>query len=129
DLATDHIFVRDNFELSVIDFGMSSFLHRLSHEKYRSAHNEELRNFGLVMCYLLIENPMLSFGSPELCMNVWGEAMSRLRAMVVSPELVEIIERSVAADLACRPITTNGKPPYSEVADIFTALEQVSSLL
>jgi tRNA A-37 threonylcarbamoyl transferase component Bud32 len=37
DLATEHIFVRGNFELSVIDFGMSSFLHQLSPEKYQAA--------------------------------------------------------------------------------------------
>src|SRR6185369_739581 len=46
DVATDHIFVRENFELSIIDFGMSSFLHQLSPEKYQTAHSRELRNFG-----------------------------------------------------------------------------------
>jgi len=129
DLATDHIFVRPNFELSVIDFGMSSFLHQLSPEKYQAAHRNELRNFGLIMCYLLIEEPKPSFGSPEMCLNAWDEAMARLRALTVTPELIRIIERTVAIDPACSLITRNDKPPYSKVDDILAALEQVSSFL
>ena len=129
DLATDHIFVRENFELSVIDFGMSSFLHQLSPEKYQVAHSRELRNFGLIMCYLLIKEPRPSFGSPEMCLKDWDEAMARLRALTVPPELVRIIERTVAIDPACSLITRNDKPPYAEVEDILAALEQVSSVL
>lgn len=129
DLATDHIFVRENFELSVIDFGMSSFLHQLSPEKYQAAHSNELRNFGLIMCYLLIEVPRQIFGSPELCLNAWDEAMARLRALTVPPELIRIIERTVAIDPACSLITRNDKPPYSKVEEILAALEQVSSVL
>ena len=129
DLATDHIFVRENFELSVIDFGMSSFLDQLSPEKYRAAHSRELRNFGLIMCYLLIEGPRPSFGSPETCLNAWDEAMTRLRALTVPPELIRIIERTVSIDPACSLITRNDEPPYSEVEEIFAALEQVSSVL
>jgi len=129
DLATDHIFVRGNFELSVIDFGMSSFLHQLSAEKYEAAHRNELRNFGLIMCYLLIEEPRLSFGSPEMCLNAWDEAIARLRTLTVTPELIRIIERTVAIDPACSLITRNDKPPYSKVDDILAALEQVSSFL
>lgn len=129
DLATDHIFLRGNFELSVIDFGMSSFLHQLSPEKYQAAHSKELRNFGLIMCYLLIEKPRPSFGSPEMCLNAWDEAMARLRALTVPSELIRIIERTVAVDPACSLITRNDKPPYSKVEEIFAALEQVSSVL
>ena len=129
DLATDHIFVRANFELSIIDFGMSSFLHELSPEKYQAAHSRELRNFGLIMCYLLIEEPTPLFGSPEMCLHVWDEAMARLRASTVPPELVEIIERTVAVDPACSLITRNDKPPYSKVEEILAALEQVSSVV
>ena len=129
DLATDHIFVRENFELSVIDFGMSSFLHQLSPEKYQAAHNMELRNFGLIMCYLLIEEPRPSFGSPEIWLNTWDKAMARLRESVVPPELVRIVERTVAADPACSLITQNDEPPYSSVEEILAALEQVSSVL
>jgi hypothetical protein len=129
DLATDHIFVRGNFELSVIDFGMSSFLHELSPEKYQAAHSKELRNFGLIMCYLLIEEPRPSFGSPEMCLNAWDEAMTRLRALTVPPELIRIIERTVAVDPACSLITRNDKPPYSKVEEILAALEQVCSVL
>jgi len=129
DLATDHIFVRGNFELSVIDFGMSSFLHQLSAEKYEAAHRNELRNFGLIMCYLLIEEPRLSFGSPEMCLNAWDEAIARLRTLTVTPELIRIIERTVAIDPACSLITRNDKPPYSKVDEILAALEQVSSVL
>jgi len=129
DLATDHIFVRENFELSVIDFGMSSFLHQLSPEKYQTAHGNELRNFGLIMCYLLIAEPRPSFGSPEMCLNAWDEAMTRLRALTVPPELIRIIERTVAVDPACSLITRNDKPPYSKVEEILAALEQVSSVL
>jgi len=129
DLATDHIFVRGNFELSVIDFGMSSFLHQLSPEKYQAAHSKELRNFGLIMCYLLIEEPRPSFGSPELCLNAWDEAMAQLRTLTVPSELIRIIERSVAIDPACSLITRNDKPPYSKVEEILAALEQVSSVL
>ena len=127
DLATDHIFVRGNFELSVIDFGMSSFLHELSPEKYQAAHSRELRNFGLIMCYLLIAEPRPKFGSPEVCLNAWDEAMAQLRALPVPPALVRIIERTVAVDPACSLITCNDKPPYSEVEEILAALEQVSS--
>ena len=129
DLATDHIFVRGNFELSVIDFGMSSFLHQLSPEKYQAAHSKELRNFGLIMCYLLIEEPRPSFGSPELCLNAWDEAMAQLRTLTVPSELIRIIERTVAIDPACSLITRNDKPPYSKVEEILAALEQVSSVL
>ena len=129
DLATDHIFVRENFELSVIDFGMSSFLHQLSPEKYQAAHSNELRNFGLIMCYLLIEEPTQTFGSPELCLNAWDEAMARLRASTVPPELVRLIERIVAVDPACSLITRTDKPPYSTVEEILAALEHVSSVL
>lgn len=129
DIATDHIFVRGNFELSVIDFGMSSFLHQLSPEKYQAAHSKELRNFGLIMCYLLIEEPRPSFGSPEMCLNDWDEAMARLRVLTVPPELIRIIERTVAVDPACSLITRNDKPPYSTVEEIFAALEQVSNIL
>jgi len=129
DLATDHIFVRGNFELSVIDFGMSSFLHQLSAEKYQAAHRNELRNFGLIMCYLLIEEPRLSFGSPEMCLNAWDEAIARLRTLTVTPELIRIIERTVAIDPACSLITRNDKSPYSKVDEILAALEQVSSVL
>lgn len=129
DLATDHILVRENFELSVIDFGMSSFLHQLSPEKYQTAHNMELRNFGLIMCYLLIEKPRLSFGSPKKCLNDWNKAMARLRESMVPPELVRIVERTVAADPACSLITQNDEPPYSSVEEILAALEQVSSVL
>jgi serine/threonine protein kinase len=129
DLATDHIFVRKNFELSVIDFGMSSFLHQLSPEKYQAAHSNELRNFGLIMCYLLIAEPRPIFGSPELCLNAWDEAMARLRVLTVPPELIRIIERTVATDPACSLITRNDKPPYSKVEEILAALEQVSSVL
>lgn len=129
DVATDHIFVRDNFELSVIDFGMSSFLHQLSPEKYQAAHSKELRNFGLIMCYLLIEEPRPSFGSPEMCLNAWDEAMARLRTSRVPPELVRIIERTVAVDPACSLITRNDKPPYSKVEEILAALEQVYNVL
>lgn len=129
DLATDHIFVRENFELSIIDFGMSSFLHQLSPEKYQSAHSRELRNFGLIMCYLLIKEPRPLFGAPEMCLNAWAKAMARLRGLTLPPELVRIIERTVAIDPACSLITRNDKPPYSEVEEIFAALEQVSSVL
>ena len=129
DLATDHIFVRKNFELSVIDFGMSSFLHQLSPEKYQAAHSSELRNFGLIMCYLLIEKPRPLFGSPELCLNAWDEAMTQLRILTVPPELIRIIERTVAIDPACSLITRNDKPPYSNVAEILAALEQVSDIV
>jgi len=129
DVATDHIFVREDFELSIIDFGMSSFLHQLSPERYQVAHSRELRNFGLIMCYLLIKEPRPSFGSPEMCLNDWDEAMTRLRALTLPPELVRIIERTVAIDPACSLITRNDKPPYSEVEEIFAALEQVSSVL
>ena len=115
--------------MSVIDFGMSSFLHQLSPEKYQVAHSKELRNFGLIMCYLLIEESRPSFGSPEMCLNAWDEAMARLRALTVPPELVRIIERTVAVDPACSLITRNDKPPYSKVEGIFAALEQVSSVL
>ncbi len=128
DLATDHIFVKENFELSVIDFGMSSFLHQLSPEKYQAAHSNELRNFGLIMCYLLTEEPRQVFGSPELCLNAWDEAMTRLRVLTVPPELIRIIERTVAVDPACSLITRNDKPPYSKVEEILAALEQVSSV-
>ena len=129
DLGTDHIFVRENFELSVIDFGMSSFLHQLSPEKYQGAHSNELRTFGLIMCYLLIEDPRQIFGSPKLCLNDWDQAMTRLRALTVPPELIRIIERTVAVDPACSLITRNDKPPYSKVEEILAALEQVSSVL
>jgi len=130
DLATDHIFVRENFELSIIDFGMSSFLNQLSPEKYQTAHSRELRNFGLIMCYLLIEEPRPSFGAPEMCLNDWDEAMAQLRAVSsVPPELIGIIERTVAVDPACSLITRNDKPPYSTVEEIFVALEQVSNVL
>ena len=129
DLATDHIFVRENFELSVIDFGMSSFLHQLSPEKCQAAHSRELRNFGLIMCYLLIEDPKPLFGGPEMCLNAWDEAMARLRKLTVPPELVRIIERTVAVDPACSLITRNDKPPYTKVEEILAALEQVSSVL
>jgi len=127
DLATDHIFVKRNFELSVIDFGMSSFLDQLSPEKYQTAHSNELRNFGLIMCYLLIEEPRPLFGSPETCMKVWDDAMTRLRVLTVPPELISIIERTIAIDPACSFITRNDKPPYSKVEEILAALEQVSS--
>ena len=129
DLATDHIFVRKNFDLSVIDFGMSSFLNQISPEKYQAAHCNELRNFGLIMCYLLIAEPRPLFGSPELCLNAWDEAMTQLRALTVPPELVSIIERTVAVDPACSLITRNDKPPYAKVEDILAALEQVSNVL
>ena len=129
DLATDHIFVRGNFELSVIDFGMSSFLGQLSPEKYQAAHSRELRNFGLIMCYLLIEKPRPAFGSPERCLNAWAKAMAQLKVLTVPPELIRIIERTVAVDPACSLITRNDKPPYSKVEEILTALEQVSSAL
>jgi serine/threonine protein kinase len=129
DLATDHIFVRGNFELSVIDFGMSSFLHQLSPEKYQAAHSKELRNFGLIMCYLLIDKPKPLFGSPEMCVNAWDEAMTRLRTLTVPPELIRIIQRTVAVDPACSLITRNDKPPYSNVEEILAALEQVSSVV
>ncbi|HKY45207.1 MAG TPA: protein kinase [Pyrinomonadaceae bacterium] len=129
DLATDHIFVRKNFELSVIDFGMSSFLHQLSPEKYQAAHSNELRNFGLIMCYILIEDPKQLFGQPELCLNDWDEAMARLRVLTVPLELIRIIERTVAIDPACSLITRTDKPPYSTVEEILAALEQVSSVL
>ncbi len=129
DLATDHIFVKENFELSIIDFGMSSFLHQLSPEKYQTAHSRELRNFGLIMCYLLIDQPRPSFGAPEMCLNDWDEAMAQLRAVSVPPELITIIERTVAVDPACSLITRNDKPPYSTVEEIFLALEQVSNVL
>ena len=129
DLATDHIFVRENFELSVIDFGMSSFLHQLSPEKYQAAHSNELRNFGLIMCYLLIEDPRQMFGQPELCLNDWDEAMARLRVLTVPLELIRIIERTVAIDPACSLITRTDEPPYSTVEEILAALEQVSSVL
>lgn len=129
DLATDHIFVRENFELSIIDFGMSSFVDQLSPEKYQAAHSRELRNFGLIMCYLLIEKPRQSFGSPESCLHDWDEAMAQLRALTVPRELVRIIERTVAVDPACRLITRNDKPPYSTVEEILAALDQVSSVL
>ena len=129
DLATDHIFVRENFELSVIDFGMSSFLHQLSPEKYQAAHSNELRNFGLIMCYILIEDPRQIFGQPELCLNAWDEAMARLRVLTVPLELIRIIERTVAIDPACSLITRTDKPPYSTVEEILAALEQVSSVL
>ncbi len=129
DLATDHIFVRKNYELSVIDFGMSSFLHQLSPEKYQAAHSRELRNFGLIMCYLLIKEPRPLFGAPEMCLNAWAKAMARLRALTLPPELIRIIERTVAVDPACSLITRNDKPPYTKVEEIFAALEQVSSVL
>ena len=129
DLATDHIFVKENFELSVIDFGMSSFLDQLSPEKSELAHSRELRNFGLIMCYLVIEDPRPSFGSPENCLNAWEEALIRLRALTVPPELIRIIERTVSIDPACSLITRNEEPPYSTVEEIFAALEQVSSVL
>lgn len=129
DVATDHIFVRENLELSIIDFGMASFLYQLSPERYHVTHSRELRNFGLIMCYLLIEKPRPSFGSPEMCLNDWDEAMAQLRALTLPPELVSIIERTVAIDPACSLITRNDKPPYSKVEDILAALEQVSSLL
>ncbi|HEU4510492.1 MAG TPA: protein kinase [Pyrinomonadaceae bacterium] len=129
DVATDHIFVRGNFELSVIDFGMSSFVHQLSPEKYQSAHSMELRNFGLIMCYLLMEKPKPLFGSPEICLNAWDEAMARLRGLTVPQELIRIIERTVAIDPACSLITRTDKPPYSKVEEILAALEQVSSVL
>lgn len=85
--------------------------------------------FGLIMCYLLIEEPRPSFGSPEMCLNAWDEAMARLRALTVPPELVRIIERTVAVDPACSFITRNDEPPYSKVEEIFAALEQVSRVL
>jgi hypothetical protein len=129
DLATDHIFVKGNFELSVIDFGMSSFLDQLSPEKYQTAHSKELRNFGLIMCYLLIEDPRQMFGSPELCLNDWDEAMTRLRVLTVPPELIRIIERTVAIDPACSLIARNDKPPYAKVDEILAALKQVSSVI
>lgn len=47
----------------------------------------------------------------------------------MSPELVRIIERTVAFDPACSFITRNDKPPYSKVEELFAALEQVSSVL
>ena len=121
--------MRANFELSIIDFGMSSFLDQLSPEKYQTAHSRELRNFGLIMCYLLIEKPKPSFGEPDMYLNDWDEAMARLRASTVPPELISIIERTVAVDPACSFITRNDKPPYSEVDEIFAALEQVDSVL
>ena len=55
--------------------------------------------------------------------------MARLRASTVPPELISIIERTVAVDPACSFITRNDKPPYSEVDEIFAALEQVDSVL
>lgn len=129
DVATDHIFVRENLELSIIDFGMSSFLYQLSPEGYHVTHSRELRNFGLIMCYLLIDKPRPLFGSPEMCLNAWDTAMASLRALTVPPELVSIIERTVAIDPACSLITRNDKPPYSKVEEILAALEQVSSVL
>lgn len=113
--------MRGNFELSVIDFGMSSFLHQLSPEKYQAAHGKELRNFGLIMCYILIEEPRPSFGSPEMCLSAWDEAMARLRALTVPPELVSIIERTVAVDPACSLITSQRQAALFEVEEIFAA--------
>lgn len=81
------------------------------------------------MCYLLIKEPRPSFGSPELCLNDWAKAMGQLRALTLPPELVRIIERTVAIDPACSLITRNDKPPYSEVEEILAGLEQVSSVL
>jgi len=101
----------------------------LSPERYYVTHSRELRNFGLIMCYLLIEKPRPSFGSPETCLNDWDEAMAQLRAVSVPPELIRIIERTVAVDPACSLITRNDKPPYSTVEEIFVALEQVSNVL
>ena len=108
---------------------MSSFLDQLSPEKYQAAHSNELRNFGLIMCYLLMEDPRQIFGSPELCLDAWDEAMARLRVLTVPPELIGIIERTVAVDPACSLITRNDKPPYTKVEEILAALEQVSSVL
>jgi hypothetical protein len=79
--------------------------------------------------FKLLEEPRPSFGSPEMCLNVWDVAMSRLRALTVPPELVRITERTGAVDPACSFITRNENPHYSKVEEIFAALEQVSSVL
>ena len=55
--------------------------------------------------------------------------MARLRVLTVPPELISIIERTVAVDPACSLITRHDKPPYSKVEEILAALEQVSSVL
>ena len=56
--------------------------------------------------------------------------MAQLRAVSsVPPELIGIIERTVAVDPACSLITRNDEPPYSTVEEIFMALEHVANVL
>ena len=76
-----------------------------------------------------LEEPRPSFGSPEMCLNVWDVAMYRLQALTVPPELARITERIGAVDPACSFITRNENPPYSKVEEIFAVVEQVSSVL
>jgi hypothetical protein len=81
------------------------------------------------MCYLLIEEPSQAFGSLEMCLNAWGEAMTRLRALTVPQELIRIVERTVAVDplVVSSRATTN--LPIRKWEEILAALEQVSSVL
>ncbi|HEX5733176.1 MAG TPA: protein kinase [Blastocatellia bacterium] len=129
DVATDHVFVRDNFEISIIDFGMASFLHDLDPEKFRVAHRKEIRNFGLLACYLLVNDSQPLFGSAGKCINTWAASLDRLRATDISRELIRIVERAVAADPECRSITFNDKPPYEDIGELLIDIEHASGLL
>ena len=130
DVATDHVFVRDDFEISIIDFGMASFLHNLEPERLRVAHNKEMRNLGLIMCYLLVEKPQPLFGSASDCVNYWAASLDQLRSTDVPSELIGIVERAVAADPECSSITFNDNhPPYKEIEELLIDIEQASTVL
>lgn len=129
DIATDHVFVRDDYEISIIDFGMASFLHNMDPEQLRVAHYKEMRNLGLIACYLLVEKPQPLFGSAWECIGAWAASLDKLRATDVTAELIRIVERTVAADPECRSITFNDRPPYTEIEELLIDIEHASNLL
>jgi hypothetical protein len=129
DIATDHVFVRDDYEISIIDFGMASFLHHMDPEQLRIAHYKEMRNLGLIACYLLVDKPQQLFGSAWECINAWAASLNKLRATDVTTELIRIVERAVAADPECHSITSHDQPPYKEIEELLIDIEHASNLL
>lgn len=129
DVATDHVFVRDDNEISIIDFGMASFLHDIDPEQLSVANYKEMRNLGLIMCNLLVEKPQPLFGSAGECINAWSVSLDQLRATDTSTELIRIVERAVAADPECQSITSNDKLPYKEIEELLIDIEHASHLL
>jgi hypothetical protein len=119
DIAPDHVFATADFDITVIDFGLSCFRGRMSLDEHDIAHGKEMRNLGLVLMGLLDVRARPRFGDADACLDTWRGALAVCASESRLAPWIPVVTRCLSGDTPSRePLGLHTSVPYTGAAEL-----------